>query len=181
MVWRSLVCAVAMAVLLPLPLLARADERKLVTIVGADDPEGGAQIESEILEECIARLPPPEAVEPVVDAESVYLKSIGGDDSRHGSVRTWHASIELSYVVRQRKAVIVVANTVESSEPVIRELTGEFDRVVRFESNPENGDRWAGQGLVKQYYFSTPEGAAADVRQRAEAWLRQKRGALCGS
>jgi hypothetical protein len=155
-------------------------ERTLTTIVGAGRQVGApAQIDVEILEECVQSVPALVDLQPVTDARSEYVTHINGDPEHSGSVRKYSATIELTYVVYQRKLVIVTTNSVESTEPVLQEVGGRFDKSIRFTSNPENGDQYGGQQLARDYYFSTEEKAIDDAMKRAEAWLNQKRAVLC--
>ena len=91
----------------------------------------------------------------VADSTSRFLKNINGNPEDNRSVRTYSAVVEVPYVIRQKTLVVVTTNSVERSEPVFREVNGRFDRSIRFASNPENGDMYAGRELVKEYFFST--------------------------
>ncbi len=160
---------------------AAARDGKVITVVdAAGRGVGTSQIEADIISECISMLPSEAELAPVVEAKSVFLKNIGGDIERNESVRTYHATIDLSYVIYQRQLVVVTMNTVEKSDPLIKEVDRRFEREMHFESNPENGDQWSGRELVKDYYYSTPEAAVDDVLRRARAWLKQKRSVMCG-
>ena len=152
--------------------VAEEPRKSIATIVATESPaDGTSQIHTEVLEECIMTLPTLEQLQPVTDARSEFLKAINGDIENNASTRTFSATVSVTYSLYQKKLVVVTANTVEKSEPVLREV---------FESNPENGDSFAGRDLVKEYYFSTPEGAAADAMRKAEAWIKQKQALLCG-
>lgn len=161
---------------------ASTDEttRKITTLVsGGSLADGRSQIEKDVIEECIVSLPSEGDLEAIVDVRSKYMKSIGGDPSANRSVRTFTATVTVPFLVRQKQLVIVTTSSVEKSEPVIKEVTGRFDSAVEFSSNPENGDAFAGQGLVQEYYFSTQEKAIEDAMRRARAWLKQKRSVMC--
>ncbi len=161
--------------------VAEEPRKSIATIVATESPaDGTSQIHTEVLEECIMTLPTLEQLQPVTDARSEFLKAINGDIENNASTRTFSATVSVTYSLYQKKLVVVTANTVEKSEPVLREVDGRFDQSVVFESNPENGDSFAGRDLVKEYYFSTPEGAAADAMRKAEAWIKQKQALLCG-
>lgn len=166
-----------------LPLLAAvaiADDRQLVTLVGAGtSADGTSQIRTQVVAECIGELPTLADLAPVVDSESLYLKWINGDRERNESVRTWTASVDVTYVLHRKEVVVVTTNSVERSEPVIREVDGRFDRTIQFVSNRENGDLFSGRTLVNEYYFSSPEAATRDAMRRAEAWLKQRRSVMC--
>lgn len=155
-------------------------ERSINTFISAHSAaDGSSKIEMEILEECIKALPRPDQLEPIADAKSKYLKHIGGDANRNESVRTYTASVDLSYAIYQRQLIVITTSSIEKSEPVMKEFNRRFDRSAHFESNPENGDQWAGRNLVKEYYFSTEQGAIDDAMKRATAWLKQKNSIIC--
>ncbi len=159
---------------------SQADETRTINVVDVTGRGiGTSQIEADIVSECIAMLPSEAQLAPVVEAKSAFLKNIGGDVERNESVRTFHATVDVSYVIHQRQLVVVTMNTVEKSEPLIKEVDRRFDREIRFESNPENGDQWSGRELVKEFYFSTPEAAVDDAMRRARAWLASKRSVMC--
>jgi hypothetical protein len=158
---------------------AEEKERSIHTVVGAGSVDGSSQIQKEVIEECIMRVPSLDQLRPVADSTSRFLKAINGDLDHNASVRTWSARIELTYVVHQKTLVVVTTNSVESTDPVFREVGGRFDRSILFESNPENGDMFHGRGLAKEYFFSSEEKAVADATRRARAWLEQKSAVLC--
>lgn len=158
---------------------ALGEERSIHTVVGAGSVDGSSQIEKQVIEECIMQVPTLDQLRPVASSNSRFLKAINGDLEHNDSVRTWSAQIELTYVVYQKTLVVVTTNSVESTEPVFREVGGRFDRSMRFESDPESGDMFAGRDLAKEYFFSSEEKAIADVTRRTQAWLEQKRAVLC--
>lgn len=161
---------------------SRADEtqRRITTVVaGGTLADGQSQISKEVIEECIVSLPNASDLEPIVDVQSKYMTSIGGDDTKNGSVRTYHATVTIPYLIKQKQLVIVTTSSVEKSEPVVQEVSGRFDRSIEFSSNPQNGDRFAGRELVHEYYFSSEQKAIDDAMRRAKAWLKQKRTVLC--
>ncbi|MFT5442499.1 MAG: hypothetical protein ACI8W3_001543 [Myxococcota bacterium] len=174
--------ALLLASLLAAALPASADEtkRNITTIVaGGTLADGRSQIKSELIEECVVSLPKESDLEPIVNARSKFMKSINGDDKANGSVRTYSAVVTVAYVVRQKQLVIVTTSSVEKSEPVIEEVAGRFDRAIKFTSNPENGDHYAGRELVHEYYFSNEDLAVADAMKRARVWLKQQRSVMC--
>jgi len=159
--------------------LAEEKERSIHTLVGAGSVDGTSQIQKEVVEECIMQVPTLDQLRPVADSTSRFLKAINGDLDHNASVRTYSAQIELTYVVYQKTLVVVTTNSVERTDPVFREVGGRFDRTIRFESDPENGDMFAGRDLAKEYFFSSEEKAIADATRRAQAWLEQKSAVLC--
>ena len=162
--------------------LALADDtqRAITTIVGArSNSDGSSKIDSQTIEECIQSLPSASELEPVVNAQSKFLKMINGDINDNRSVRTYSAEINLTYVIYRKRLIVVTTSSIEKSEPVFKEVDGRFNETQSFTSNSQNGDAYAGREYVHDYYFSTPEAAIADVTQRAKAWLSQKRSVMC--
>jgi hypothetical protein len=180
--FRASCFGIATATLLLLCGSAGGDEtkRKITTFVAAGSlDDRGAQIEKQVIEECIVSLPNEGDLEPTVDVKSKYMKSIAGDPQANGSVRTYTAELTVPYLVQRKHLVIVTTNSVEKSEPVIKEVSGRFEDAKTFASNPENGDQYAGRGLVNEYYFSNEALAVEDAMRRAKAWLKQKRSVMC--
>jgi hypothetical protein len=160
--------------------LAQETHRDVHTIIDAGtSADGTSQIQKEVVEECIMKLPTLDDLQPITDATSKFLKAINGDKDRNESTRTYSAVIELTYVVYEKTLLVVTTNSVERSEPVFREVDGRFDQTARFESNSENGDMFHGRDLAKEYFFSTEQGAIDDAKRRAKAWLEQKRTVMC--
>jgi len=163
---------------------ASADEtkRKITTFVaGTNHADGRSQIKSEVIEQCVLSLPNESDLEPIVDARSKYMRSINGDDAANGSIRTYNATVTIPYVVKQKQLVIVTTSSIEKSEPVIEEVSGQFDRTIEFNSNSENGDHYGGRELVHEYYFSSARMAVDDAMKRARAWLKQQRAVMCST
>ena len=136
-------------------------------------------VRSEILEECIMDLPTNADLHPITDAESAYMTHINGDPNRNGSVKKFSATVELTYTVYQKKLVVVTTSSIEGTDPVLQEVGGRFNRSIRFTSNSENGDMYAGQKLTREYFYSNEKGATDDAMRRAKAWLQQKRSVVC--
>lgn len=158
---------------------AEESKSEIHTIVGAGNVGGGSQIEKTVIEECIMHIPSLSDLRPVAEARAKFVKAINGDLEDNRSVRTYSASVEVTYVVHQKMLVVVTTSSVERSEPVLQEVSGRFDKSVRFESNSQNGDMFGGRDLVKSYFFSSEEKAVEDVMRRAQAWVEQKGAVLC--
>jgi hypothetical protein len=170
------VCSVGFAA----AALADETSRSVHAIVAAGTAaDGSSQIEKQVVEECIMDLPTMNELRPVTDSTARFMKAIGGELEDNRSIRTYSATIELTYVVYQKTLIVVTTSSIERSEPVFREADGRFDRSIVFESNPENGDMFAGRDLVKEYFFSTEQRAVEDARRRAQAWLEQKGAVRC--
>jgi len=159
----------------------QASDPKIATVVAVgSNTDGSSQIKTEVIAECIQYLPSVADLQPVVDARPRFLKAIGGNIDRNESVRTYSASIELTYVVRRKQLVVVTTSSVERSEPVLQEVEGRFDKSIRFESDQNNGDQYYGRDITKYFYFSNEQSAVEDAMRRATAWLKQKQAVMCG-
>jgi hypothetical protein len=156
-----------------------ADEVKNVTVIrGQSSADGSSEVTAELLEECIVSLPRPADLEPQITAESGYLKEINGDPAKNEFVKTYAASLEINYMLHQKELIIVTTRSVQGQAPVMKEVDKNIRQTKRFESNPANGDLYAGRSN-RQYYFSTSEAAANDVKKRAETWLKQQSAVVC--
>ncbi len=152
---------------------------KDVTIIhGTSTADGKSEIGERILEECITTLPSESQLEPVVSSSSQYLKEINGDPQKNDFVKTYSATLEINYIIYQKVLIVVTTNSVKGQEPVMKVMEKNLTQTKRFESNSADGDLYAGRSR-RAYYFSTPEGASADVKKRAAAWLKQQASVLC--
>ena len=124
-------------------------KRKLSTFVaGGSLDDRGAQIEKQVIEECIVSLPNDGDLEPIVDVKSKYMKSIAGDAQANGPVRTYTADFTVPYLVQRKHVVIVTTNSVEKSEPVIKEVSNRRDTLRGFGPRGESHDE---QGIQAIY------------------------------
>ena len=119
-------------------------KRKITTFVaGGSLDDRGAQIDKQVIEECIVSLPNDGDLEPIVDVKSKYMKSIAGDAQANGTVRTYTADLAVPCLVQRKHVVIVTTNSVEKSEPVIKEVSNRRDTLwgygPRGESHDEQG------------------------------------------
>jgi hypothetical protein len=152
---------------------------KDVTIIQATSTaDGKSEIGERILEECINSLPSENQLEPVINSSSQYLKEINGDAQKNDFVKTYSATLEISYILYQKVLIVVTTSSVKGQEPVMKVMEKNLTQTKRFESNSSDGDLYAGRSH-RAYYFSTPEGASADVKKRAAAWLKQQASVLC--
>jgi hypothetical protein len=157
----------------------KVTENKNVTIIhGESTADGKSQVAERLLEECIATLPNVATLDPIVSSASEYLKEINGDPSKNDFVKTYTASLEINYVVQQKVLIVVTTNSVQGQEPVMKVMDKTLQRSKKFVSNSADGDLYAGRSRRK-YYFSTPEGASADVKKRASAWIKQQSAVIC--
>jgi hypothetical protein len=152
---------------------------KDVTIIhGMSTADGKSEIGERILEECIVSLPSANELEPVVNSSSQYLKEINGDPSKNDFVKTYSAALEINYILYQKVLIVVTTNSVKGQEPVMKVMEKSLTQTKRFESNSSDGDLYAGRSH-RAYYFSTPEGASADAKKRATAWIKQQTSVMC--
>lgn len=154
-------------------------ERKNITLITAQGTaDGSSEISRESVKECIVTLPTVEALEPDVIADSRYLKEVGADPAKNEWTKIYTAKITINYQVFKKDLLIVATKSVEGKEPTIREVDKRLPMSKDFESNPANGDTFAGKSN-RQFYFTKPESAIADVKTRARVWLKQQAPLLC--
>ncbi|MDG5816701.1 hypothetical protein QA601_16510 [Chitinispirillales bacterium ANBcel5] len=153
-------------------------DRNVTIIQGRSTADGKSDMKERLLEECIVSLPAVDELEAQVDAQSEYLREINGEAGRDEFVNTYSATIEINYMLHQKVLVVVTTSTIQAQEPVMKVVDRNIRQTVRFESNPANGDIFAGRSN-RQYYFSTREGAIEDARERAQVWLKQQSAVVC--
>lgn len=154
------------------------DAKNITIVQGTSTADGKSQVTERLLEECIVSLPDPNSIEPVVSSESQFLKEINGDAAKNEFVKTYAATLDINYIVRQKALIVVTTSSVQGQEPVMKVLDKELAQSKHFVSNSSDGDLYAGRSR-RQYYFSTPEGAKKDVQTRAAAWIKQQSGIVC--
>jgi len=171
-----------MVFLLAASVQADDRERKSLTLISAEtSADGQTQVHRELLEECILDLPTPSELVPVVTRNEEFLKAKDGNLDRNESTQTFSAVIDVGYVVRQTKLLIITTSSIEKTEPILKEVEGRLPRSVQFQSDSKNGDHFAGRGLARVYYFGTKQAAIDDVRVRAIAWLAQQKTVYCSN
>ncbi|MBW8887991.1 MAG: hypothetical protein JF616_09570 [Fibrobacteres bacterium] len=154
-------------------------ERKTVTLINATGTaDGSSEISREAVKECIVALPSAEAIEPEVTSDSRYLKEINGDPNKNDWAKTYTAHLVINYQVYKKDLLIVATKSVEGKEPTMREVEKRLPESKEFVSNPSDGDTYAGRSN-RQYYYTKPEAAAKDVKERAGVWLKQQKPLLC--
>jgi len=172
----------AMMILLPAMQAVGADtttQNKTVTILkGTATADAKSDVRERLLEECIVSLPAAGELAPVVSSDARYLREINGDPARNEFTKNYTAVIDINYMLYQKVLLIVTSNAVPAGQPVMKEMDKNIRQTVRFESLPANGDLYAGRSK-REYYFSTPEGAIADARKKAEVWLKQQSAVIC--
>ena len=176
------IVSLAAALLLAPATAASADdrERKSLTLISAEtSADGLTRVHRELLEECILELPTPDDLVPVVTRRAQFLKSIDGDPKRNESTQTYSAVIDVGYVVHQKAMIIVTTSSIEKQEPIIKEVEQRIPKSAQFQSDPNNGDRYAGRNLARDYYFGTKQAAIDDAEDRAIAWLAQQKTITC--
>jgi hypothetical protein len=154
-------------------------ERKNITLITAQSTaDGSSEISREAVKECIVTLPTVEGLEPDVVADSRYLKEVNGDGAKNEWTKIYTAKITINYQVYKKDLLIVATKSVEGKEPTIRDVEKRLPKSQEFESNPANGDTFAGRSN-RQYYFTKPDLAIADVKSRAKVWLKQQAPLVC--
>lgn len=155
-------------------------ERKTVTLINATGTaDGSSEISREAVKECIVALPSADALEPEVASDSRYLKEINGEAGKNEWVKTYTAKLVINYQVYKKDLLIVATKSVEGKEPTLREVEKRLPAAKEFLSNPADGDTYAGRSN-RQYYYTKPEAAAKDVKDRAAVWLKQQKPLVCG-
>lgn len=157
---------------------SETDAKNITIIQGTSTADGKSQVAERLLEECIVSLPDPNTLDPIVSSESQFLKEINGAADKNEFVKTYTASLEINYIVRQKALIVVTTSSVQGQEPVMKVLDKELTQSKQFTSNASDGDLFAGRSR-RQYYYSTSEGAVKDVQNRAAAWIKQQSSIIC--
>jgi hypothetical protein len=154
-------------------------QNKNVTVVRAETSvDGKSDISEKLLEECIVSLPRVEDLDAQVSSQVAYLKEINGDPNKNDFVKSYFAEIEINYMLHQQSLIIVTTASVQGQEPVMKVVEKSLRQTKRFESNPTEGEYFAGRSH-RQYYFPTAEAAISDVKSRAAIWLKQQSAVVC--
>lgn len=172
---------IALAAAMTLPILAGETENinKKVTIIQAQGQnQKPGPIESKLLEECIISLPSATTLEATIESKNQFLKGIGGDEKNSGWVKTYIATVEIPYLVKQKELVIVPVASIEGAPPKMETFIKRLPNRETFVSDCDNGDIIAGRSN-RQSYFSTAEKAKADAIERAKVWINQNNHLLC--
>jgi hypothetical protein len=161
---------------------AAADNKatnKNVTVVAATSTaDGKSDVTEKLLEECIVSLPKVESLEAEVTSQVAFLKEINGETGRNDFVKSYHAVIEINYMLHQQSLIIVTTSSVQGQEPVMKVVEKTLRQSKIFESNPADGEHFAGRSN-RQYYFPTAEAAITDVKKRAAIWIKQQSAVVC--
>jgi hypothetical protein len=157
-----------------------AAQTKNVTIIAAQSAaDGKTAIAKEVLEECIVSLPRESELEAMVKAEELFMRDIGGAKSRNAYVKSYSASVTITYLVRQKELIIVTTNAVTAQKPEMTNVERQIPDSVTIISEPSEGDLVGWADGKRRYYFGSPEGAIASAKKRAAAWLKQRNGLTC--
>jgi hypothetical protein len=135
-------------------------------------------VRKELVEECIVSLPAAGELVATTKAQTRYLKDIDGKEGDDRYVKTYAASVTINYLVRQKELIIITTSSIAGQEPVIKEVERMVRKSETIVSDPEEGDLFAGNS-PRRYYFSSPEKAEQDARERAGAWLKQHKHVVC--
>lgn len=154
-------------------------ENKNVTLVqAASSVDGKSEISEKLLEECIVSLPRVEDLDAEVTSQVAFMKEINGDPNKNDFVKSYHAVIEINYMLHQQSLIIVATSSIQGQEPVMKVVEKTLRQSMLFESNPSEGEYYAGRSL-RQYYFPTAEAAVSDVKHRAAIWIKQQSAVVC--
>ncbi len=160
---------------------ATTKEEKTVTVISADAKiDGSSEISREVVKDCIAALPDASTLEPEITSENLYLREINGDAGKSEWTRVYSAKLEVNYMQTKKEMLVVTTKSVQAQAPVFKEIDKSLRQSQSFVSDPAGGDMFAGRSK-RQYYFTKAEGAAKDVRQRAQSWVQQHKSVLCPS
>jgi hypothetical protein len=158
---------------------AALTENKNVTLVSATSTvDGKSDVTEKLLEECIVSLPRVQDLEAEVTSQVAFFKEINGDPGKNDFVKSYHAVIEINYMLHQQSLIIVTTSSVQGQEPVMKVVEKTLRQSKTFESNPSDGEHFAGKSN-RQFYFPTSEGAVNDVKQRAAIWIKQQSAVVC--
>jgi len=175
---KSLLFILTITTVLTTATFADDDNKNVTIIQGTSVADGKSQVAERLLEECIATLPNPRSLEPIVTSQSQFLKEINGEQGKNEFVKTYTAVLEINYVVHQKVLIVVTTNSVQGQEPVMKVLDKTLKQSKKFVSSSSDGDIYAGRSR-RQYYFSTADGAKKDVQERAAAWIQQQSAVMC--
>ena len=152
---------------------------KMVVLHGSADVDGKSNVTEKLLQECIVALPSMKELEADVVARTEYLKEINGEAGKNDHVKVYTASVRISYKVKQKLLIIITQNSLDSSPPVTREEERIIMRETQpFESDPGEGNMFAGRSNRK-YYYTTPDAAGDNAKKRAQIWVSQQQNVLC--
>jgi hypothetical protein len=158
---------------------AQTKNGKMVVLHGGVDVDGKSAVTEKLLEECIVALPSLKELEADVSARTEYLKEINGEAGKNDQVKVYTASVKISYKVRQKILIIITQNSLDGKDPVTRtEERIIMKETVPFESDPGEGNLFAGRSNRK-YYYTTPDAAADNAKKRAQIWVSQQQNVLC--
>jgi hypothetical protein len=158
---------------------ATSKEEKTVTVISAEGKfDGRSEISRETVKDCIAALPEVGTLEPEVTSENIFLREVNGDPNKNEWVRVYTAKLDVHYLQTKKEMLVVTTRSVQGQEPVFKELDKSLHQTKSFVSDPASGDLFAGRSK-RQYYFSKPEDAIKDVRERAKSWVNQHKSVLC--
>ncbi len=155
-----------------------ATEKNFTVITAGSQADGSSEVTRETTMDCLLNLPDPAALEASITSQSVYLKGINGETGKDGWTKVYSARLELNYLEYQKALLIVTQRSVQGQPPVLKEVEKTLKQSKVFESNPAEGDLYAGRSK-REYYFTTAEGAVQDVKKRAQAWVAQQKPVVC--
>ena len=163
-----------------IPLIAEEyTSNKTVTVISAKSTaDGSTDMYSELLEECIEKLPKLATLVPTVHSKVQYLRSINGKQGHDDHVKMFSAELVITYIEGQKFLLVLTQKSIQAQEPKTETYNRRIQKKVRFISDSNNGSSYANQSK-RVYYFDSAEGAKKDVIAQAQAWLSQNSAALC--
>ena len=154
-------------------------ENKNITLISTQSSaDGKSEFRKELLEECIVSLPKVGDLDAEILSKTHYLKEVNGQKGKDSHMKTYSASMEINYLLYQKKLIIVTTSSVQGQEPVMKEVEGKIKKSKKFVSNSGDGDLYAGRSNRK-YYFSSADKAISDVKKRAAIWLKGQYAVVC--
>lgn len=154
------------------------DDRTITVVTAEASADGATEIARERVMDCILELPDPRELEALVTSEALFVRGLNGEKSRNEWIKSYSARLDINYLTRERDLLIVTTRSVHGRDPLIREVDKTLRHTESFVSNPAEGNAFAGRSN-RQYYFTTPEAAIRDARERARVWVQQQSTTVC--
>jgi hypothetical protein len=155
------------------------DKNQKITIVNVvDTGKAEVVIDYRLLCSCVESMPDPDSLEGILSSDNEFVKGINGDPINNAWVRKYSAMLELPYMIQERELMTIAIKSLDAKDPMLKELKKLKFSSRLFLSDSRNGDSFAGRSN-RQYYFSTPELAMEDVRNKAKVWIQNRKNILC--
>ena len=156
-----------------------ADENKNITLIQVrDTTQTKTTIQRELLDECVCMIPNIDDLEAVTTMKTYFLKGINGDNYARAWVKDYTATVDVPFIIQQRKLILVTTQAVNPLEPTFKEVKKRFQKTMRFLSDSSNGDLFGGRSN-RRYLFSNKELAIQDAKTRARVWVKSQKSVMC--